>query len=57
MINKRYQNGISRVAAYPGADIGSDHKSLVAEFCFRCKLFIEKTIIIHEMRNEKYKKM
>lgn len=34
---------MSRVTAYPGADIGSDHNPLVADFRFRCKLLIEKS--------------
>lgn len=37
MINERYQNNISRVTAYPGADIASDLKPLVSDFGFRCK--------------------
>lgn len=42
LINRRYQNSIKRVAAYPGADIGSDHNPLIADFQFRLKLISEK---------------
>lgn len=33
IINSRFQNSITRVAAYPGADIGSDHSALVGFYC------------------------
>jgi len=37
LTNKRKQNNIKRVAAYPGADIGSDHNFLIGIFKFRRK--------------------
>lgn len=35
LINKRFRNCIKRVAAYPGADIGSDHNPLIANIKLR----------------------
>lgn len=37
MTNKRFQNSMTRVAAYPGADIGSDHNPIVADLRVRFK--------------------
>lgn len=38
IINKRFQTNIKKLAAYPGADIGSDHNPVIADFRFRGKL-------------------
>jgi exonuclease III len=37
LIQDRYKNSITRVAAYPGADIGSDHNPLIADMAVRLK--------------------
>lgn len=38
LVNKRFRNCLRRVAAYPGADIGSDHNPLVTNLKIRLKV-------------------
>ncbi|XP_047002916.1 uncharacterized protein LOC124620289 [Schistocerca americana] len=42
LINKRYKNSIHGVKTYPGADIFSDHKLLVAKFHVKLKAIQKK---------------
>ncbi|KAK9879437.1 hypothetical protein WA026_006507 [Henosepilachna vigintioctopunctata] len=46
LIKRRFQNNITRVAAYPGADIASDHNPIIGDFKYKGK-------IIKERRNTK----
>lgn len=43
LVNQRFQNSITHVITYPGADIGSDHNPLVANISLRCKLLKKPT--------------
>lgn len=38
LINQRFQNSITHVVLYPGADIGFDNSPPIADFRFLCKL-------------------
>ena len=57
LINKRFQNSITRTAAYPGADIGSDHNPVIANCLVKFKTTrkkkINKKIDIEKLRDDK----
>ncbi|XP_072398255.1 uncharacterized protein [Diabrotica undecimpunctata] len=43
LICKRYRNSIKSVKSYPGADVGSDHNSVVGRFRINLKKLVAKT--------------
>ena len=60
LIRKRYRNSIKRVAAYPGADMGSDHNPIIAKFDVKWKIIRRKLqdrnyIDVTKLRNRNFK--
>lgn len=55
LINKRFQNSVTRTAAYPGADVGSDHNPIVANCRIKFKTIKKRSISNKKLDTDKLK--